>query len=189
MQTTIHPTAIIEEGAVLGEGTKVWHHAQVRKGASLGKNCIIGKDVYIDADVKVGNNCKIQNKASIYHGVTLEDGIFVGPHVCFTNDKMPRAINPNGSQKSADDWVVSKTLVKYGTSIGANSTILCGITLGQFCLVGAGSVVTKTVPDHGIVIGNPARLVGFVCKCGKEKKKSSGTLECTACKTKIQCAL
>ena len=187
--TFIHPTAVIEDNTVIGENTKVWHNAQIRRGASLGKNCIIGKDVFIDAEVKVGNNCKIQNRVSVYHGVTIEDGVFVGPHVCFTNDKIPRAINADGTPKNTEDWTVSKTLIKKGASIGANATILCGITLGQFCLAGAGSVVTKNIPDFGLVVGNPARVVGFVCRCGKTILKSKGMLECKSCKTKEKCSL
>jgi acetyltransferase-like isoleucine patch superfamily enzyme len=117
--------------------------------------------------VQIGNFVKIQNYVSVFHGVSIRDGVFVGPHVCFTNDLNPRAINADGSPKSADDWVCTNTVVEYGAAIGANSTIVCGVTIGSWALVGAGSVVTKSVPDHGLVVGNPARLIGYVCKCGR----------------------
>ena len=186
MATFIHPTAEVSEDAIIGENTKIWHHAQVRPGAKIGSNCNIGKGVYIDADVPIGNNVKIQNYVSIYHGVSLEDGVFIGPHVCFTNDMRPRAINPDGSPKAADDWVLSQTLIKKGATIGANSTIRCGITIGEWAMVGSGSVVTRDVPAHGLVFGNPAKLHGFVCACGekvnfKKKKLKFILAECPGC--------
>jgi len=158
----IHPTATVEEGAVLGEGTRIYHYSHVRAGARLGKNCIVGGHVYIDTDVVVGDNCKIQSGARLYHGLTLEDGVFVGPGVQFANDLKPRAINPDGTLKSADDWVVSPTLIKYGASIGMGSNILCGLTIGRWAMVGMGAVVVKDVPDYGLVVGNPAKLIGRV---------------------------
>ncbi len=167
MTIRIHPTADVSSQAQIGDSTSIWHHAQIREGVQIGKNCIIGKGVYIDAGVKIGDNVKIQNYVSVYHGVTLEDGVFVGPHVCFTNDLFPRAINPDGTAKSADDWVLVETQICRGASLGANSTIVCGVTIGEWALVGAGSVVTSTVPNHGLVWGNPARLHGFVCMCGQ----------------------
>jgi acetyltransferase-like isoleucine patch superfamily enzyme len=126
----------------------------------------LGKGVYVDAGVTIGDHVKIQNYVSIYCGVTIEDGVFCGPHCVFTNDKQPRAVMPDGSLKSADDWVVTPILVRRGAAIGANATILCGVTIGQWAMVGAGSVVTHDVPDYGLVSGNPARLQGFVCPCG-----------------------
>jgi acetyltransferase-like isoleucine patch superfamily enzyme len=167
----IHATADVSEQAIIGDGTVVWHQAQVREGARIGRDCIIGKGVYIDAGVVIGDNIKIQNYVSVFHGVTLEDGVFVGPHVCFTNDLRPRAINANGSLKAADDWILTKTLVKKGTALGANATIVCGITIGQWAMIGAGSVVTRDVPDFGLVRGNPARLVGFVDPAGRKMFK------------------
>jgi len=166
MTVRIHATADVSPNAKIGEGTSIWHHCQVREDATIGENCIFGKGVYVDSGVSIGNNVKIQNYVSVYHGVTVEDGVFIGPHVCFTNDLTPRAINPDGSLKGADDWIVSKTRIKTGAALGANSTIVCGITIGAWAMVGSGSVVTRTVPDHGLVYGNPARLHGFVCYCG-----------------------
>lgn len=162
----IHPSADVSPQAKIGQGTLIWHQAQVREGAEIGANCIVGKGVYVDTGVRIGQNVKIQNYASIYHGVTIEDGVFVGPHVSFINDLHPRAINPDGSLKAPEDWTLIETRIRRGAALGANATILCGITIGEWAMVGAGSVVTHTVPDYGLVYGNPARLRGFVCPCG-----------------------
>jgi acetyltransferase-like isoleucine patch superfamily enzyme len=126
----------------------------------------LSKGVYIDTGVVLGDNVKVQNYVSIYHGVTIDDGVFCGPHCVFTNDKRPRAINPNGTLKAPDDWELSETHIKTGAAIGANTVIVCGVTVGSWAMIGAGSVVTKDVPDHGLAFGNPARLRGFVCHCG-----------------------
>lgn len=167
IMTFIHATAEVSSKAKLGNNVKIWNQAQVRENAELGDNVILGKNVYVDFGVKIGKNVKIGNNVSIYHGVTIEDGVQVCPHVCFTNDKMPRAVNPDGSLKAAADWNVSKTYIKTGAAIGANSTIL-PVTIGKWALVGAGSVVTKDVPGYGLVVGNPAKLIGYVCKCGNQ---------------------
>lgn len=191
MPIRIHPTAEVSDKAHIGESTSIWHQAQVREGVTIGEKSIIGKGVYIDERVTIGNNVKIQNYVSVYHGVTIEDGVFVGPHVCFTNDLHPRAVNPDGSLKAADDWELSKTLIRKGAALGANSTIVCGNTIGAWAMVGSGSVVTRDVPEYGLVWGNPARLRGFVCPCGTQLEKESEEqntvhLQCPQCKTKIE---
>lgn len=194
MKIRIHPTAEVAEEAQIGEGTSIWHHVQIRPHAIIGRNCNIGKGVYIDTGLVVGDNCKIQNYVSLYHGVTLEDGVFVGPHVCFTNDLFPRAVNPDGSVKSATDWEVTETLIRSGAALGANSTIVCGISIGRWAMVGAGSTVTRDVPDYGLVWGNPARLRGFVCPCGEKLIRITGeeqdgpgavVMLCPQCHTRI----
>lgn len=190
MPIRIHPTAEVSDRANLGDATSVWHHAQIREDVNIGEECIIGKGVYVDAGVKIGHRVKIQNYVSVYHGVTVEDGVFIGPHVCFTNDLNPRAVNPDGSLKAADDWVLSETRVCRGASLGANSTIVCGIKIGAWAMVGSGSVVTRDIPDYGLVYGNPARLHGFICPCGTrlQDKSDNGvevTLVCPQCKREI----
>ena len=152
--------------AVLGDGVKVWNWAQIREDAQIGEHTIISTGVYIDAGVAVGRHVKIQNHVSVFHGVTIKDGVFVGPNVCFTNDKVPRAVNPDLTPKAAADWQISTTLVNEGASIGANATIVAGVSIGRWAMVGAGAVVTKDVADHALVIGNPARPAGWVCHCG-----------------------
>ncbi len=154
-----HPTAVIESEDI-GDDTKIWHFAHVRKGSKIGNNCNIGKSVYIDVDTKIGNNVKIQNFVSIYKGVEIEDDVFIGPSATFTNDLYPRAF-------VWDDEKVTPTFVKQGASIGANATLICGITVGKYALIGAGSVVAKDVVPFSLVSGNPAKQKGFVCYCGR----------------------
>ncbi len=162
----IHATADVSPAATVGAGSRIWNQAQVREGATIGQECIISKGVYVDAGVRIGDRVKIQNHVSVFHGVTIESGVFVGPHVCFTNDLYPRAVSVDGALKTASDWSVAPTLVRSGASIGANSTIVCGVTIGRWAMIGAGSVVTRDVPDHGLVYGHPAELRGVVCSCG-----------------------
>ncbi|MDE1463524.1 acyltransferase [Spartinivicinus poritis] len=154
----IDKTAIIDERAMIGENCNIWINTQIRENARIGNHCTIGKDVYIDHDVIIGNGCKIQNSVSIFYGVTIYDDVFIGPHVCFTNDKVPRAFN--------QEWQVSPTVVLSGASIGANTTLICGITIGEYAMIAAGSVVTHDVAPFSLVIGNPARHIGYVDKAG-----------------------
>ena len=154
-----HPTAIISEKAKIGRGTKIWAYAQVRENAVIGKNCVIGNGAYIDSGVKVGNRVNIHNKALLYRNLVVEDDCFIGPAVCFTNDPLPRANRIRNLNKKK--WTVRK-----GASIGANASVLSDVSIGSFAMVGAGSVVTKNVPDYGLVYGVPAKLMGFVTKQG-----------------------
>jgi len=175
-----HESAFVESSDI-GKNTRIWHNAHIRKSARIGSDCVIGKNVYIDQNVMIGNKVKIQNNVSVYEGVSIENGVFIGPHVCFTNDRAPRAITPEGEPRDRSDWELHKTDVKYGASIGANATIICGITIGKFAMIGSGSVVTKDVPDHALVYGNPAKLKGYVCKCGSKAVKSKNKLKCSEC--------
>jgi acetyltransferase-like isoleucine patch superfamily enzyme len=154
---------------------------QIREGAVIGENCIIGKDVYIDFDVKVGSNVKIQNGSYLYHGLTVEDGVFIGPRVVFTNDVYPRSITPDGQLKGNDDWEVGPILIKYGASIGTGAIVIPNVTVGAFALVAAGAVVTRSVPDYGLVVGVPARLVGYACKCGRKMDEKGAEYTCPKC--------
>lgn len=172
-----HPTAEVEPDVTLGEGARIWHHCHVRGGSSIGADTQLGKNVYVDAGVDIGDRVKIQNNVSVYLGVTIEDEVFVGPSAVFTNDLFPRAVN--------DGWTVTPTLVRKGASIGANATIKCGATLGSYSMVGAGSVVTRDVDDHQLVVGNPARPMGWVCECGavvsRDPMKKPSSFECEKC--------
>ena len=166
-----HESAYVDEGAQIGAGTKIWHFSHVQSGARVGADCVIGQNVNIAGEAIVGNRCKIQNNVSVYDGVILEDEVFCGPSCVFTNDFMPRA---HGSQ----GWDISPTVLKHGASVGANATIVCGNVLGRYCMVGSGAVVTHDVPDHALVVGVPARQIGWVCECGC---KLDDALRCPAC--------
>ena len=150
----IHETAVVDDGSSIGDGTSVWHHVHIRGGASIGPGCVIGKNVYVDEGVHIGARCKLQNNVSVYKGVTIGDDVFVGPSATFTNDRVPRAFNT--------EWTVTPTTVLDGASIGANSTIVCGVTIGRFAMVAAGATVTHDVADHQLVAGTPARHLGWV---------------------------
>lgn len=156
----IHSTASVSPKAQLGQGTKVWINVQIRENAVIGDNCIVSKDVYIDHAVTIGDRCKIQNSVSVYHGVSIGNDVFVGPNASFTNDRVPRAFNP--------DWKITPTFIKDGASIGANSTLICGITVGEYAMVAAGSVVTRDVEPYTLVMGNPARPVARIDKAGNK---------------------
>jgi UDP-2-acetamido-3-amino-2,3-dideoxy-glucuronate N-acetyltransferase len=185
----IHPTAEVSQEAEIGTGTRIWHQAQIREGARLGSECIVGKGAYIDSDVSIGSRVKIQNYALVYRGATVEDGVFVGPHACLTNDKLPRAITAEGALKDASDWQLGRTFVCYGASIGAGAILLPGVTIGRFAMIGAGAVVTEDVPDFGLVAGQPAQLAGYVCRCGKRLATATdGAFWCSSCKERYDFA-
>jgi len=166
----IHPTAEVSETASIGKGTKIWNQAQIRNDAILGECCIISKNVYIDEHVVLGNRVKVQNNVNVYHGVVIEDDVFLGPSMTFTNDMFPRSFN--------DNWKITDTIVKKGASIGANATIRCGIVIGEYAMIGAGSVVTKDVPPHALFVGNPAHQIGWVCNCGFKLDENGNCTEC-----------
>lgn len=178
----IHPAAEVSPFATIGRGTAIWLAAQVREYARVGEECRIGKGAYIDAHVQIGNRCKIENNASVFTGATLEDGVFVGPHAVLTNDRLPRAIRVDGTLKGGDDWTITPTLLRYGCSVGAGAILVAGVEVGRFALVGAGAVVTRRVPAHALVLGNPARVVGYVCACGARLTQvREGTWRCPSC--------
>lgn len=176
----IHPTAIVEEGAVLEPGARVWHHAHVRRGARIGAGCNIGKNVFIDLEVSVGAGSKVQNNVSVYHGVTIGRNVFVGPSAVFTNDLYPRA------EFWSDERLVH-TVIEDGASIGANATIVCGITVGRYAMIGAGSVVTRDVPASMLVLGNPARVRGVVCHCGRPLQTFGDLIELSSGPVRCDC--
>ena len=175
-QPFVHESSYLDDGAKVGSGTKIWHFSHVMSGAEIGRDCSIGQNVLVAKDVKVGNRVKIQNNVSLYEGVELEDYVFCGPSMVFTNVKTPRSAFP---RNTAEDYV--KTLVKKGASIGANATIVCGTTLGEWCFVAAGAVVTKDVQPYALVAGVPARRIGWACMCGIPLPKQGPTLKCTDC--------
>ncbi|MDD7795673.1 acyltransferase [Clostridium sp. 'White wine YQ'] len=169
-----HESSYLDEGVVIGAGTKVWHYSHIMGGSIIGENCNIGQNVVISPGVKLGNGVKIQNNVSVYTGVECEDGVFLGPSCVFTN-----VINPRSFIERKSEYKPTK--IKKGASIGANATIVCGHDIGAYALIGAGSVVTKTVPDYALVVGNPGRVVGYVCKCGEKIHFDKGEAKCSAC--------
>lgn len=157
----VHETSVIDDDVQIGAGTKIWHFCHIQSGAKIGENCTLGQNVNISNGVKIGNGVKVQNNVSIYEGVEIEDDVFCGPSMVFTNDLTPRAKYPKGRAR------YMKTLVHQGTSIGANATVVCGHELGAWCMVAAGAVVVKDVPPHALVAGVPAKQIGWVCECGQ----------------------
>ena len=168
----IHESSYVDDGVTIGEDTRIWHFCHVLGGSRIGDNCNIGQNVVIGPDAVIGNGCKVQNNVSVYKGVTLEDDVFCGPSMVFTN-----VFNPRASIRRMDE--ARPTLVKKGASLGANCTIVCGVTIGTYAFVGAGAVVTKDVPDYALMVGNPARQTGWMCECGE---KLGADLCCRRCK-------
>lgn len=173
----VHDTATLEDGVEIGSGTRVWHQAQIRTRAKIGARCIIGKGAFVDFGVTIGDDSKLQNYACVYHGVSLGRGVFVGPHVVFTNDMRPRATDPQFSALKDGDWIVGETHVGDGVAIGANATILPNVQIGHWAMIGAGAVVTKNVAPYALVAGSPARFIGWLCPCGGRVDSAS----CSKC--------
>lgn len=180
-QYFVHESSYVDENVAIGQGTKIWHYCHISKEAEIGDYCTFGQNIFVEKKVKIGNYVKIQNNVSLYGGVEIEDYVFLGPSMVFTNVRTPRCEYPR-NQLSC----YAKTLIKKGASVGANATILCGVTLGGNAFVGAGAVVTKDVPDYAVVYGNPARIQGYMCACGDTMvKKDAGILECARCDTHV----
>ena len=177
----VHESSYIDEDVKIGEETKIWHFCHILRGTKIGKNCIIGQNCMIGPDVTIGDRCKIQNNVSVYKGVTLEDEVFVGPSAVFTN-----VINPRAFIERKHEF--KPTLVKRGATIGANATIICGNTIGEYAMVAAGAVVTKDVPPHALVMGVPAKQVGWVCVCGVRLEKKNGAFVCPECRKSYEFA-
>lgn len=175
MTTFIHESSYVDKNVLIGAGTKIWHFSHIHSGAEIGKNCSLGQNVNVSNNVLIGNGVKIQNNVSVYEGVELEDYVFCGPSMVFTNDLTPRSKYPKGKEG------YKRTLVKYGASIGANATIVCGNIIGRWAMIASGAVVTKDVLDHSLMVGVPAKHIGWVCECGNVLKQD---LSCNECKRK-----
>jgi len=179
MNYTAHPTAIIDAGAKIGAGTKIWHWVHVCAGARIGANCSLGQNVFVGNKVVIGNNVKIQNNVSVYDDVTLEDDVFCGPSMVFTNVSTPRSHVPRKNE-------FQRTLVRRGATIGANATVVCGHEIGEYAMIGAGAVVTRDVPPYALMVGTPARRLGWMCQCGQRLPARSGAASCAKCGTRYR---
>lgn len=177
MSFFVHESSYIDDNVIIGEGTKIWHFCHIQKGSHIGSYCSLGQNVNISNNVVIGNNVKIQNNVSVYEGVELEDYVFCGPSMVFTNDLTPRSKYPKGNEN------YKRTIVKYGASIGANATIVCGNTIGRWAMIASGAVVTKNVPNYALMVGVPARQLGWVCECGTNLNKE---LKCHSCNKNYQ---
>lgn len=173
----VHESSYVDDNVKIGKRTKIWHFCHIQSGAEIGENCSLGQNVNVSNNVKIGNGCKLQNNVSVYEGVTMEDYVFCGPSMVFTNDLTPRAKYPKGSAG------YKKTLLRTGATVGANATIVCGHTLGRWSMIASGAVVTKDVPDHALMAGVPARQIGWVCECGAVLKEG---LKCPECQRKYK---
>lgn len=173
-EARIHPTADIEADVTVGRGTAIWNRAQLRVGARIGTDCIVGRDVFVDEGVEIGSRVKIQNGALLYHGVSVGDGVFIGPGAILTNDRYPRAITTTGELAGAADWTVSPIRLEAGCSVGAGAVVVAGVTVGSYATVGAGAVVTRDVVPHALVVGSPARRIGWMCACGARLVDAEG---------------
>jgi UDP-2-acetamido-3-amino-2,3-dideoxy-glucuronate N-acetyltransferase len=171
----VHPTAVVDAGAAVGPGTRIWHFCHVMPGARIGRDCVLGQNVFVGAEVAIGDRVKIQNNVSVYEGVTLEDDVFCGPSAVFTN-----VLNPRSHVSRRHEF--RPTLVRLGATIGANATIVCGHSVGRHAFIGAGAVVTRPVPDHALVLGVPARVVGWMCRCGVRLAFRAGRARCRRCR-------
>ncbi len=172
----VHESSYVDDNVEVGEGTKIWHFSHIQKGTTIGKNCSIGQNVNVGNNVRIGNNVKIQNNVSVYEGVELEDYVFCGPSMVFTNVPNPRSEFP---QRRSEYY--KPTPVRYGASIGANATVVCGHEIGQFAFIGAGAVVTKDVPNYALIVGSPGKIVGWMCRCGAKLVFSAEKSGCTKC--------
>lgn len=176
----VHPTAIVDEGAQIGAGTRVWHWVHICGGARIGNGCSFGQNVFVGNDVVIGNNVKVQNNVSIYDAVTLEDDVFCGPSMVFTNVNNPRS---HISRKQE----YRRTVVRRGATIGANATVVCGHDIGEYAFIGAGAVVTRDVKSYALMVGTPARRIGWICRCGVRLPDAAGTVCCTGCGMAFDC--
>ncbi|MBN3003701.1 N-acetyltransferase [Chromobacterium alkanivorans] len=174
MSYSVHPTAIVDDGAQIGENTRIWHWVHICGGAQIGAGCSFGQNVFVGNDVLIGDNVKVQNNVSIYDAVTLEDDVFCGPSMVFTNVNNPRS-------HVARKHEYRRTLVKRGASIGANATVVCGHTIGEYAFIGAGAVVTRDVPAYALMVGTPAKRIGWMCSCGERLANDIGTHSCLSC--------